>query len=146
MLEVREIKPEETYHLRHTILRPHQPFEACIYDTDHHEDTFHIGGFYQGKLVTVASFYREKHPDIPGDKQYRLRAMATDKAFRRLGAGRLVVSFAEEIIQKRDHNTLWCNGRTSVQDYYEKLGFHAHGDIFDYPPIGPHIVMVKDLK
>ncbi|OIK16179.1 hypothetical protein BIV60_05940 [Bacillus sp. MUM 116] len=40
---------------------------------------------------------------------------------------------------------LWCKGRTTVQEYYMKLGFEAHGDVFDYPPIGPHIVMVKKL-
>ncbi|WP_010094282.1 GNAT family N-acetyltransferase [Ornithinibacillus scapharcae] len=146
MLEVKRIKPEDTYHLRHTILRPSQPFEACKYDADYAEDTFHVGAFYQGNLITIASFYKEKHPDLLEDNQFRLRAMATDVAFRKLGAGRLVVSFAVEIVKQKNHTILWCNGRTSVQGYYERLGFQAHGEVFDLPPIGEHIVMVKRLE
>lgn len=146
MLEVKMIKPEDTYHLRHTILRPNQPFEASKYDTDYADDTFHVGAFYQDNLITIASFYKENHPEILEDTQYRLRAMATDEAFRKLGAGRQVIRFAEEILHHRHHTILWCNGRTSVQGYYEKLGFQPHGDVFDLAPLGEHIVMVKHLE
>ena len=41
---------------------------------------------------------------------------------------------------------LWCKGRTTVQGYYEKLGFEAHGDVFDYPGLGPHLIMKKSLR
>jgi GNAT superfamily N-acetyltransferase len=145
MIEIKEITPEMAYPLRHAILRPHQPFEACMYDTDNQEGTFHVGAFYQGKLITVASFYIEKNPELSSDKQYRLRAMATLEEYRKLGAGRQVVKFAENIIRNKGYELLWCNGRTTVQGYYEKLGFKSHGEVFDYPPIGPHIVMVKEL-
>lgn len=145
MLKIKEIEPELTYDLRHSILRPHQPFEACMYDTDHNPGAFHVGGFYQDKLICTASFYAESHPDFTNGKQYRLRAMATLEDYRKLGAGRAVVAYAEEKIRKQEAELLWCMGRTNVQGYYEKLGFQSHGDVFDYPPIGPHIVMVKKL-
>ncbi|WP_042147037.1 GNAT family N-acetyltransferase [Paucisalibacillus sp. EB02] len=145
MIKINEITPEMAYPLRHSILRPHQPFEACVYDTDHQEGAFHVGAFYQEKLITIASFYVEKYHDFSSDKQYRLRAMATLDDFRNLGAGREVVSYAEGIIRSRGYELLWCKGRTTVQGYYEKIGFRAYGEVFDYPPIGPHIVMVKDL-
>ncbi|MEH7382133.1 GNAT family N-acetyltransferase [Bacillus sp. JJ1533] len=145
MLEVKIINPEMTYGLRHRILRPHQPLEACLYDTDHQEGGFHVGAYYEEKLISIASFCAVLHEDLPSRKQYRLRAMATLEEYRKLGAGRTVVDFAESILKEKDTELLWCMGRTSVQGYYERLGFKPHGDVFDYPPIGPHIVMVKHL-
>jgi GNAT superfamily N-acetyltransferase len=145
MLDVRKIQPEMTYSLRHRVLRPHQTVEDCKYDTDFEDHAFHVGSFYQGKLISIASFNVEKNPDFSIERQYRLRAMATLEEFRKFGAGRTVVDYAEEFIKEQGVDFLWCNGRTTVQEYYNKLGFKAHGEVFDYPPIGPHIVMYKKL-
>lgn len=145
MFHVTLIEPELAYQLRHEILRPHQSIDAVHLDTDHQEGTFHVGVFVQGELISIASFNVEAHPDFPFEKQYRLRQMATREDYRKQGAGRAVVNFAEEIIKERGFNFLWCKGRTSVQKYYEKLGFEPHGKAFDYPPIGLHIIMWKKL-
>lgn len=145
MLEVRKIEPEMTYTLRHMVLRPNQSVEDSKYDTDHEDHSFHVGAFYQEKLISVASFIIDKNPDFPIERQYRLRQMATLEDYRKLGAGREVVHFAEHILKQLGFDFLWCKGRTTVQKYYEKLGFNVHGDVFDYPPIGPHIVMYKKL-
>lgn len=145
MFEVKIINPEMTYTLRHNILRPHQSFKDCKYTTDHEEGAFHVGAFYKGKLISIASFCIENHPDFPIDDQYRLRAMATMEEFRKLGAGRKVVNYAESVIKEKGVDFLWCKARTTVQGYYEKLGFRTHGEVFDYPPIGLHIIMYKQL-
>ncbi|MDR7000139.1 GNAT family N-acetyltransferase [Neobacillus niacini] len=146
MLKVRKIQPEMTYDLRHQVLRPHQTIEDCKYDTDYEACAFHVGAFYQGTLISIASFCAENSPDFSIEKQYRLRAMATLEEFRKLGAGRAVVSYAEELLKEQGIDFLWCKGRTTVKEYYMRLGFKAHGEVFDYPPIGPHIVMIKKLK
>jgi len=145
VFEVRLINPEMTYSLRHNILRPNQSIEDCKYTTDYEEGSFHVGVFYQGKLISIASFCIENLPDFPQEVQYRLRAMATVEKFRRMGAGRQVVSFAEKIIKDKGVEILWCKGRVDAQGYYEKLGFKPHGEVFDYPPLGPHIIMYKKL-
>lgn len=145
MIKVKEINAEMTYELRHQILRPHQPVSACQYDTDHHPGTFHVGAFSEDKLISIASFNVERNDALPFEKHYRLRAMATLDDYRMLGAGRRIVSFAEDNMKGRRYQLLWCNGRTTVQAYYEKLGFRAYGSVFDYPPIGPHIVLAKEL-
>lgn len=145
MLFVKKILPEMTLELRHSVLRPYQPMEACLYDTDYQEGGFHVGAFYEGKLISAASFCPELNQDFSCRKQYRLRAMATHEEYRKLGAGRLVVTFAERILKENGTELLWCMGRTSVQEYYERLAFKPHGEVFDYPPIGPHIVMMKKL-
>ena len=46
MLEVIKIEPEMTYELRHSILRPHQPMEACMYESDYQKGSFHIGAVF----------------------------------------------------------------------------------------------------
>lgn len=145
MIEIRKITPEMTYDIRHNVLRPHQAIEDCKYETDNEEGAFHVGAFNQGMLISVVSFCLEKHPDFPVENQYRLRAMATLEDFRNLGAGRLLVNFAEDVIKQQVVFFLWCKGRTTVQEYYYKLGFKMHGEVFDYPPIGPHIIMYKEL-
>lgn len=146
MFEVKMINPEMTYDIRHKILRPHQSIESCKYTTDYEEGAFHVGAFYKGKLISIASFCIEKHPDFQFEKQYRLRAMATLEEYRKLGAGKAVVNFAESIIKERNFDFLWCKARTMAQGYYEKLGFRTYGEVFDYPPIGPHIIMYKKLR
>lgn len=146
MFDVEEITPERAYEIRHTVLRPHQSINDCIYDTDKEEGAFHIGAFHNDKLISIVSFCIESNPHLPSEKQYRLRAMATLPEFRRLGAGRLAVGYAENIIKSKGYDILWCKGRTTVQEYYEKLGFKSYGEVFDYPPIGLHIVMYKMLK
>ena len=142
-MDVRIIEPELTYTLRHIVLRPNQSIEDSKYATDYEEGAFHVGAFFHGKIISVASFIIDSNSDFPNEKQYRLRQMATLEEFRNLGAGRAIVNFAENIIKERGFDFMWCKGRTTVQKYYEKLGFESHGDVFDYPPIGPHIIMYK---
>lgn len=145
MIEIRTIEPEMTYSIRHSVLRPHQLMDECKYETDHGAGAFHVGAFYQRELISIASFCIEKNSDFSSEIQYRLRGMATLEEFRKLGAGKSLISFAESLIKGQGFDLLWCKGRTSVQEYYSKLGFEVHGEVFDYPPIGPHIIMVKHL-
>lgn len=145
MFNIRKINPEMAYHLRQTILRPNQPIEDSMYETDFASSSFHIGAFHQGKLISVASFIVDHYPDFPIKNQYRLRQMATHENFRRLGSGRSIVNYAENIIKERNVHFLWCKARTNVKGYYKKLGFKTYGKPFDYPPIGPHIMMYKKL-
>jgi GNAT superfamily N-acetyltransferase len=145
MFEIKEINPELTYEIRHIVLRPNQTIKECMYETDLETGGFHVGAFHKGKLISVVSFCMENNPKFSSEKQYRLRAMATLPEFRKLGAGRELVNYGENIIKARGYDLLWCNGRTTAQEYYERLGFKIYGSIFDYPPIGPHIAMYKKL-
>ncbi len=145
MFDVKEIAPEMTYGIRHIVLRPHQKPEDCVYDTDFMANSFHVGLFHHEELISIASFNLENHPYLSSEKQYHLRAMATLPSFRNMGAGRAVISYAEEKLKSEGFEMIWCNGRTSVQCYYEKLGFRPCGEIFEYPGLGPHIVMYKKI-
>lgn len=146
MVEVRMIEPEMTYSIRHKILRPNQTIDECKFETDYHDNSFHLGGFYDGNLVSIVSFCLENHGDFSIKNQYRLRAMATLNEYQKLGAGRSIVNYGENIIKERGSSFIWCNARTTAQDYYIKLGFKVYGEVFDYSTIGPHIIMYKDLS
>ncbi len=146
MFIVKKIKREMTYQIRHCVLRQNQPFDTCKLETDNIAGTFHLGAFLDDKLISIATFCPAKQQAFTADKQIRLRAMATLVQFRGQGAGSAIVNHAESVLKADGVEILWCNARTSAQGYYEKLGFKTHGDVFDYPPIGPHIVMYKVLS
>lgn len=146
MFEVKLINAEMTLEIRHKILRPtYKTPEDCRDETDDDKNTFHVGGFSNGQLVSIVSFCIDKHPDFPHKVQYRLKSMASLEDFRKMGAGKAVVEYGEEVLKNRGANFLWCRGRTSVQDYYVRLGFKAHGEVFYYEPSGYHIIMYKEL-
>ncbi|MDW7662177.1 MAG: GNAT family N-acetyltransferase [Bacillota bacterium] len=143
MFVIKEVDLNDIIDFRHEILRPYQSIEDCIYDTDKHMETFHVGAYHGEELVSIASFNRECTDFFCEADQFRLRAMATKPDFRKQGAGRLIVQFAEKKLILKGCGLLWCKGRTSVIEYYNKLGFEPFGDVFDYPPIGPHIILFK---
>ncbi|TGB00704.1 GNAT family N-acetyltransferase [Halobacillus salinus] len=145
-MEVKLIQPSEALPLRHEILRPNQSLEDCKYPKDYEEESFHLGVFVEDHLICVGSFYLEDHSDVPDGKVYRLRGMATWPEYRGQGAGTHLVSKAEEILSNRNADILWCNARTSAQGYYDRLGFKQAGDVFDLPPIGPHVVSYKEIE
>ncbi|WP_408010452.1 GNAT family N-acetyltransferase [Pseudalkalibacillus sp. A8] len=142
MLKIQLINPEDTYELRQKILRP----EECKYEDDFTDEAFHLGAFSGENLISIASFYKENHSLIKGGNHYRLRGMATLEAFRNKQAGRSLIEFAEKELSRRDADVWWCNARTTVSGYYEKMGLQAIGEVFDIEPIGPHKLMYKVLR
>ncbi|WP_242236595.1 GNAT family N-acetyltransferase [Bacillus cereus group sp. BfR-BA-01316] len=145
MITVKHIDASETYLFRQTILRPNQPLEDCKYPSDYETDTFHLGAFINDELISIASFSKEIYPDFQTGIHYRLRGMATLPNFRNQRAGSSLIHKAEQILQERNANILWCNGRITVTDYYKRLGFHEHGEIFEIEPIGLHKVLYKKI-
>ncbi|EJQ41261.1 hypothetical protein IEE_04505 [Bacillus cereus BAG5X1-1] len=145
MITVKQIDASETYLFRQTILRPNQSLEDCKYPSDYEIDTFHLGAFINDELISIASFSKEIYPDLQTGIHYRLRGMATLPKFRNKRAGSSLIQKAEQILQERTANILWCNGRITVTDYYKRLGFHEHGEIFEIEPIGLHKVLYKKI-
>lgn len=145
MIEVKQIHTDETYKLRHAILRPHQSLEDCKYPSDTEENSFHLGACMQDEIISIASFSNEQHPSFAEHYQYRLRGMATHPNFRKQHAGSSLIHHAKLILAERSAQLLWCNARTDVEDYYKRLGFKVYGDVFDIPSIGSHKLMYNEL-
>ncbi len=138
---VRDVIP-----LRAQMLRPGKPLLASHFQGDSDEQSFHLGAFVENKLVSVASFYFDKHPDIDEPYQYRLRGMATLPEFQHQGFSKELLKMAFPIIKQNQCKLLWCNARESAIGFYEKVGFIKLSEVFDIPEIGPHILMSKEIN
>ncbi|PFD96710.1 N-acetyltransferase [Bacillus sp. AFS023182] len=145
MVTIRCIDASETYELRQKILRPTQQLEDCKYPSDYETNSFHLGAFLHAELISIASFSAESEPSLQGNNHYRLRGMATMPSFRKQHAGSSLIQQAEVMLKEREAELLWCNARITVTDYYKRLGFLEHGEIFDIHPIGLHKLMYKTL-
>jgi predicted GNAT family N-acyltransferase len=145
-LKVLQISASDTVSIRHQVLRQNQTLEDCVYPGDDSEQTFHLGAFIDGKLVSVASFYFDKHPDLEEPYQYRLRGMATLPEFRNQGLSSELLTIAFPIIKQNFCKLIWCNARESAQGFYKHVGFHIDSDRFNINGIGPHYLMSKKIE
>ena len=127
------------------MLRPNLSKDTAIFAGDEDEQSFHLGGFIDSKLASVASFYFEKHPDLDEPYQYRLRGMATLDENQGQGLSSELLKMAFPIIKQNMCNLLWCNAREGAVGFYEKVGFKPIGEFFDIPTIGKHILMIKQI-
>ncbi|MFN8945762.1 MAG: GNAT family N-acetyltransferase, partial [Pseudobdellovibrionaceae bacterium] len=139
------IKPEETYHLRQTVLRPGRPLEESMFEGDFSSSTFHVGTFDVEKIQVVATLH-EQLPPQPLSKflnfsgpvsSYRLRGMAADLSARRKGYGKQTIRFAEEFLRSKKVDLLWFNARQVAYPFYSSLGYEFFGDEFEMTLIGP---------
>lgn len=144
-LTIQEISTEETYPLRHRILRAGRPIEDCVLPGDDDPTTYHLGALDSERIVSIGSFYEAAHPEIPGERQFQLRGMATDESYRRQHLGTRLLEHGMEIARQRGGDVLWCNARSNVAGFYLSQGFIQVGEEFDIPTVGPHLRMYKKL-
>jgi predicted GNAT family N-acyltransferase len=145
-MNVLQISAQDTYSIRSQMLRPGRPIEDCIFRGDDDEQTFHLGAFVESKLVSVASFYFEKHQSLTDEYQFRLRGMATVPDFQGQGLSSNLLKTAFPLIKKNFCTLLWCNARESALGFYQKVGFKEVGEAFDIPDIGAHRLMFIRLN
>lgn len=141
--------------LRHRILRPGQPLVLAKYPDDDEPTTLHVGAFLLSsnseQLVGVATFVPETNWDLKqfatnSPRHYRLRGMATDSEFQKMGVGKAVVELGQKILKEQKNcDFVWCNAREAAFPFYERLGFRYWGELFELTGIGPHKVMYKEL-
>lgn len=143
---IREIRSSETHLIRQSVLRPHQAVAEMDFAGDHLEGTFHLGAFVGEQLVSIGSFYPESNQAVPEGVQYRLRFMATMPAFSRLGIGRALLEKGATRLTERNVDVLWCHARRSAVLFYVAVGFAALGAEFAIPNIGPHSLMLRQIR
>ena len=140
-MQVLRISSRDTFKIRQLMLRPNGTLQDCEFKGDEDELTFHLGAFIDKKLVSVASFYFEKHPDIAEPYQFRLRGMATLPEHQGQGLSSALLKTAFPMIKQNLCKVLWCNARVSAIGFYTKVGFKQLSGEFEIPGIGPHTLM-----
>lgn len=142
--KVQVISAELTYPLRHRILRPTQKPEDCEYPLDQAPSSFHVGYVIADRVVGVGSIFQESPEGDVTSSSWRIRGMAVDENVRGRGiGGQVLTALIAYAMEQSAEGEIWCNGRTSVQAFYERNGFQQIGEVFDLPPIGPHVVLKR---
>jgi GNAT superfamily N-acetyltransferase len=136
---------EATIPLRLRVLRPGGTEADCHFPSDDVPGAFHVGTFHEEQCVAVGSFSAEAHADLPAQRPYRLRGMASAPEVRGRGAGRVLLDHAVELLGQRGCDVLWCNARVAAIPFYERMGFIGMGPLFDIPGIGPHQMMHRPI-
>ena len=141
-MEVVVLTPEETRPLRHKVLWPHiEKTEDCVINIDHREDAIHLGAIHNDRIVGICSLFEMTTQKLNEEKQYRLRAMATDPDVRGTGAGRAIVEKALEIIASKGYDVLLCDARKVALGFYDRMGFDRIDEWYEVRNIGPHQLM-----
>jgi ribosomal protein S18 acetylase RimI-like enzyme len=143
---VQVISPEQTHALRHSVLRPNQGLADCAYSLDHAQSSFHVGYVVNDRVVGVGSLFQESPEGEMDPGAWRIRGMAVLPECRGQGIGGFIL---EALIAHARCDTIegeiWCNGRLAVKEFYERYGFRQVAEVFDLPPIGPHVVLSRSL-
>lgn len=142
---VKQIQPEETYPIRHKVLRPDEALNSVKYESDSFMGSFHLGAYIDDKLISIASFLQEEHSAFDEMNQYRLNGMATLESYRNKGIGSQLLKKGESILKKKHARLLWCNAKYPVSNYYLRFGLREYGEVFVIDSIGPHKLMFKKL-
>lgn len=143
MIGIKEISSIDTYSIRLEVLRKNidLPYK---FNGDDNKDTFHLGGFYKGELVSVATFMKNDIESLNG-KQYQLRGMATLSKMRGKGSGKQIIEKAIVILKGKGIDFLWCNARKEAVIFYEKLKFTKIGEEFMVEKVGLHYKMYTKI-
>ena len=67
------------------------------------------------------------------------------KAYRGRDLGRMIVEALEKQAEKVGYKEVGLSAQTRVQQFYEKLGYRAYGDVYK-DEYCPHIAMKKTLS
>jgi predicted GNAT family N-acyltransferase len=70
--------------------------------------------------------------------------MAVHNSLQGKGIGATMMNFAENVARDRGFKTLTMHARKTAVGFYQKLGYHIHGEEFEEVTI-PHYEMRKKL-
>lgn len=135
------INSELTYRIRKKVLWPHIKNGNYSIEVDKIKTTFHLGTFLKNKIISIGTFIKERNSKFNSDKQYRLRAMATDTEYRVKGAGKNLFLKGLDILKKKNINMLWCDARINAIPFYEALNMKSLKETYHIPNIGAHKTM-----
>jgi predicted GNAT family N-acyltransferase len=139
-------KASETYELRQKILRPHQTLNEVEFSGDMDSDTYHCAAIVDGKIVGVASIYKEdldeKHT---AGKGWRIRGMCVEEDFRMRNYGLHLLGNLISHARSKGGEYIWCNARTGALGFYVTEEFEPISEEFQIEGIGAHVVVRKFL-
>ena len=52
---IKSISANDTFTVRHPVLRPDRPIEDCCFELDNHASSLHLGMEFNGEIIAVLS-------------------------------------------------------------------------------------------
>lgn len=132
--------------MRQPVLRPGKPIEACEFDGDNLETTIHLGIYMTNDLIGVCSFFKNSFDALSEKNQFQLRGMAVLKSHQKMGLGKELVHYGENLLAQKNTNAIWCNAREVAVNFYKNNGYTVISNPFDIVGIGKHYTMSKSIK
>jgi hypothetical protein len=137
-----------TWELRQTVLRPHQTIDQLALPDDDEMSTGSFAAINADEEVVGTARVAPASSPFPvamyapaNSPTWQLRAMATRADVRNLGIGAALLSRVVNHVVEDGGGLIWCNARVPAMNFYSREGFVAHGDVWEEPDIGPHVVM-----
>ena len=128
----------DTVSLRNEVFR--KPYGLDIKDDDLSEDRrMHMYGVYIDNRLIGTVFLDEKDKNTA-----QIKAVALLDEFRGIGLGDYLMQFIENVAKEKGYRKTFLTGRVYALNFYERLGYQAVGQPYDYKTI-PHIAMEKTL-
>jgi GNAT superfamily N-acetyltransferase len=111
-MAIKEIKPSDTWQIRHQVMWPDLPFEFVQLAED--DLGLHFGFFINEKLVSIVSCF------ISNDEM-QFRKLATLEEYQGKGVASALLSFIFELAKEKGIKKIWCNARSNKTSFYEKF-------------------------
>lgn len=122
--------------LREQVLRIPLGMTIRPEDTQHDSEQHHYVALKDGKVIGTISLAHSTPTTA------KLRQMAVDTLHHGQGVGAGLMAYAHDQAQALGYSHITLNARDTAIGFYEKLGYHAVGDIFTEIGI-PHQRMEK---
>lgn len=146
MIEIRNISAQETFLVRHPVLRNGKPLASCHFEGDDLPTTQHFGLYENDKIEGVISLFENNNLLFEAKHQSQIRGMAVLEKNQGKGFGRLLVDHSEKALMHQNITLIWFNAREKAVGFYQKMGYEIIGNSFDIPDVGIHYIMWKKLR
>lgn len=143
-----------TWELRRSVLRPHETVDDLA-AADRLDAGPGAAAFAavtpDGEVVGTVRVAPGPSPVDLGDPVgtagawWRLRGMATRSDLRSQGIGSTVLDRALGHLGECGGGLVWCNARIPAVGLYRRHGFVVHGEAWEDPDLGPHVVMWRTV-
>jgi GNAT superfamily N-acetyltransferase len=124
--DIRSIRPEDTYALRHQVLWPDKPLAYVKIEND--EAGHHFGAFRGEELVAVISLFVE-------NQTARFRKFATRPDCQLQGFGSALLRHVFMEARRRGAACIWCDARQDSAGFYARFGLQPEGETFYKGPV-----------
>lgn len=145
-MKIKYISSEDTFSIRHPMLRKGRPLISCHFDGDDEPNTIHLGAFINDQLSGILSCYKRKSKYSSLDNQFQIRGVAVLKSYQKKGVGKALMLHAEKILINKNCNLIWLNARVNALPFYTQLNYEKSGSVFDVEHIGLHQCFIKKTK